>query len=315
MLWLAQAPSNIALIKYMGKKDTAKNIPANPSLSYTLSKLLTTVELESTPLKKDRWEPLDTPGSFPFTMGAMGQQRFIDHLQRIKDHYDYQGHFIIRSCNNFPHSSGLASSASSFAALTKCAIIALSELTGKPVPELQTQISLSRQGSGSSCRSFYHPWALWHDEVVEPVDLPYKRLIHQVIVVSHGEKKVLSSKAHELIKTSPHFEGRVKRAKDNLKQLLDALTTQNWQQAYQVCWHEFQDMHKLFTTATPNFEYMTAETKSALEVLEHHWQTHGDGPLVTMDAGPNIHLLYREDQAETAMQFKHDHLLGNYDVL
>ena len=84
MQWLAQAPANIALIKYMGKKDSLTNIPDNASLSYTLNNLLSSVLLESYGGKEDFWEPLDTPGAEPFALSSSGQQRFLEHLQRIK---------------------------------------------------------------------------------------------------------------------------------------------------------------------------------------------------------------------------------------
>jgi len=131
MHWLAQAPANIALIKYMGKSDENSNLPDNSSLSYTLNNLQSTVTLDVFPGKKDIWEPLLIPGGSGFNLSKEGQNRFIEHLVRIKSNFNYQGSFLIQSSNNFPHSSGLASSASSFAALTKCACLALSELTHK----------------------------------------------------------------------------------------------------------------------------------------------------------------------------------------
>ena len=127
MQWFSQAPANIALIKYMGKLDESLNIPANPSLSYTLNQLQSNVQLETQTFDQDSWEPLSIPGAAPFDLNPAAQARFLNHLGRIKAYFDYQGGFIVRSSNNFPHSSGLASSASSFAALTKCAIQALAE--------------------------------------------------------------------------------------------------------------------------------------------------------------------------------------------
>ncbi|KTC64484.1 mevalonate diphosphate decarboxylase (plasmid) [Legionella adelaidensis] len=316
MPWFAQAPANIALVKYMGKKDSEKNIPLNASLSYTLNNLVSSVSLEEQPGKKDFWEPLHIPGAVNnFSLSKAAQERFISHLQFLKTQFNFQGAFLIRSTNNFPHSSGLASSASSFAALTKCACLALSELTGKEIPTLEEQARLSRQGSGSSCRSFFSPWVLWRDESVKPINLPYQELIHQVIVISQTEKKVPSSQAHELIKTSKLYPTRAERAENNLKVLLNALETKDWESAYQLCWREFQDMHRLFTTSTPGFTYMTAQTKEALQTVQLLWQRKNDGPIVTMDAGPNIHLLYRPDQADFAAQFKKDYLVGNYDIL
>lgn len=315
MQWFAQAPSNIALIKYMGKKDAESNLPANPSLSYTLNNLLTSVMLEHHSGKKDFWEPLHNPGVMNFNLPLPAQLRYLDHLTRIKNHFNYSGGFIVRSSNNFPHSSGLASSASSFAALTKCACIALSELTGKPLPSVEEQAQLSRLGSGSSCRSFFAPWALWDQDIVKPITLPYPQLEHHVILISQAEKEVSSREAHARIVTSAAYADRPNRARQNLKVLLQALEHKNWQDIFQVCWREFQDLHLLFSTSKPAFTYFNEHTQSLLTLLQKVWERDGDGPLVTMDAGPNIHLLYRPNQENQFMKFKHDHLLGNYDVL
>lgn len=315
MQWFAQAPANIALIKYMGKKELESNIPANPSLSYTLNNLLSSVVLESHSAKRDFWEPLDTPGADPFNLSLQGQQRFLQHLARIKEFFQYTGYFIVRSTNNFPHSSGLASSASSFAALTKCAILAISELNSKPIPSVEQQALLSMKGSGSSCRSFFAPWAFWHEDKVEAIQLPYSQLQHQVIVISHSEKQVPSSEAHQRVQSSHGYPSRLERANENLKSLFSALREKDWASSYQICWHEFQDMHNLFATSNPPFHYITEKSNEALNSLQDLWQREGDGPIVTMDAGPNIHLLYRPDQAELALQFKRDYLVGNYDVL
>ncbi|MFC3908021.1 diphosphomevalonate/mevalonate 3,5-bisphosphate decarboxylase family protein [Legionella dresdenensis] len=315
MHWFAQAPSNIALIKYMGKKDEQSNLPENPSLSYTLTNLLSHVEMESLSGKKDFWEPLPTPGAIPFTLSQQAQQRFLQHLERLKQHFGYSGAFLVRSSNTFPHGSGLASSASSFAALTICAVRALSELQNIAEPAIEEQARLSRLGSGSSCRSFFTPWALWQDDSVRAVDLPYDDLHHQVIIISHDEKKVSSSEAHRRIKNSSLHAGRSQRATENLKMLMQALELKDWSSAYQTCWREFQDMHQLFATCDKPFSYITDDSRQVLRNLQDLWLKQGDGPIVTMDAGPNIHLLYRADQIEMAQQFKQDYLIGNYDVL
>ncbi|MDP3267976.1 MAG: diphosphomevalonate decarboxylase [Legionella sp.] len=316
MHWLAQAPANIALIKYMGKRDEHSNLPDNSSISYTLNNLLSTVQLETIATSTDVWEPLATPGGSSFSLSATGQKRFINHLNNLKNHFGYKGNFLIQSTNNFPQGSGLASSASSFAALTKAACLALSELTQTQLPSIDDQAHLSRLGSGSSCRSFYSPWALWKaDNEVGSIDLPYKKLVHQVIVISGQEKEVSSSEAHKRVKTSPFYADRHQRAEDNLKLLLNAFVAQDWPSIYTVCWREFQDMHRLFSTCDQPFSYITDESTKVLNSLQEVWQSTGDGPLITMDAGPNIHLLYREDQSDMAHRFKAEHLVGNYDVL
>ncbi len=314
MQWLSQAPANIALIKYMGKKNKT-NLGNNPSLSYTLANLRSTVSLEQHAGEKDRWEPLETPGTPAFSLSSFSQERFLQHFARLKAYFHYEGNFIVRSSNNFPQGNGLASSASSFAALTKVAALALSELSHQPLPTIEQQAELSRQGSGSSCRSFFAPWALWQDDNVGTVDLPYKELLHQVIIISHAEKKVSSSEAHRRVLTSPFYSSRKARALENLKNLTTALELNDWHSAYLICWREFYDMHQLFSSSQEPFSYISEESNEVLGQLQELWQREKDGPLITMDAGPNIHLLYRPEQAELALQFKHDYLIGNYDVL
>lgn len=315
MSWLAKAPANIALIKYMGKKNALLNLPDNPSLSWTLNHLLTTVTLEQHSDSHDRWEPLQTIDTAPLHLSLLAQQRFLTHLQQIKSYFNYQGTFIVRSANNFPQGSGLASSASSFAALTRCAVNAICELKQIPIPSHLSQAQLSRLGSGSSCRSFFSPWALWDGEQVEAIDLPYQDLHHQVVMISHEEKKISSSEAHQRIKTSPYYANRSQKATAHLSLLLTALRHQDWPAMHQICWQEFQDMHQLFSSCAKPFSYMTTDTHALLQLLQEMWQTNGDGPLVTMDAGPNIHLLYRANQADMAKQFKQTALMGHYDVL
>lgn len=313
--WLARAPANIALIKYMGKKDSTKNLPANASLSFTLQNLQSNVSLESHLGGQDFWEPLEIPGIDHFVLSTQGQERFLKHLGFLKQHFDYNGGFIVRSNNTFPLSTGLASSASSFAALTKCAVRAICELTKHPEPSTHEIANLSRQGSGSSCRSFFAPWALWEADTVSGIDLPYGDLFHEVILVSHEIKTISSAQAHELIKTSPHFSNRPERAQQNLQNLIDAMRARNWPRMYAICWQEFQDMHNLFATCKQPFSYMTPQTLDLLDQLRATWDRNQDGPLITMDAGPNIHLLYRSDQKEMARRFKQDVLIGNFDVM
>lgn len=318
MLWCAEAPANIALIKYMGKASPTTNLPLNASLSYTLPHLITRVELE--PIEQnseqaDRWEALNHPGFISHAFSEKSQQRFLKHLAFLKKQFNCETNFIIRSANNFPHGTGLASSASSFAALTRAAAKACTECTNTPLPSIQEQANLSRIGSGSSCRSFFEPWALWEHDTVQTIQLPYSELIHQVILIHKDEKEVSSSEAHKRVSILPEYPARKLRAEQNLAELLQALQNQQWEEAYHICWREFQDMHALFSASNPPFSYITETTHRVLNQLQQLWKTQGDGPLVTMDAGPNIHLLYRPNQANLAEAFKHQALLSNLHVL
>lgn len=314
MQWFAQAPANIALIKYMGKIDVDNNSPTNSSLSYTLTKLLSSVAIETTTTPQDRWESLDTPGGQIFMLSASQQQRFLNHLAFLKNHFGDTHSFIVRSCNNFPDSNGLASSASSFAALTLCAVRTLCELTAQKEPSMETIAKLSQHGSGSSCRSLFSPWALWQDDHVSSIDLPYPDLIHHVIITSHDRKTVSSSEAHQRVLSSPLFNGRIERAEQRLKLLIKHLKAQDWQACYELVWQEFWDMHQLFETAAQPFSYMNDTVKAILNDLQAYWGKHGDGPLITMDAGPNIHLLFRPEQDRLAFLMQRKYL-KSHDVI
>lgn len=305
MKWQATAPSNIALIKYMGKSNEKLNLPHNASLSYTLNHLRSTVELELTNEPCDQWQPFPNSET---KLSEAEQKRYIKHLALLKNYFNIEEHFIIRSSNNFPAACGLASSASSFAALTQCAANALSDLLPETFNKLnittETLASLSRLGSGSSCRSFYSPWAIWRGDNTETVTLPYSDLIHYTVVVSQHKKSISSSEAHRKVITSELFQERSVRAEKRLDQLLQALLKQDWHSAYIICWQEFWDMHALFETCAEPFSYFVPDSLVVLNYLREYWKNKQDGPLVTMDAGPNVHLLFRTDQSHLIAEIK-----------
>lgn len=288
----------------MGKTDHKINQPSNSSLSYTLDHLLSFVEAEEVEdeTNGDVWYPLLGEEYCEIHLSEKGQQRFLAHWQYLKEYFSIEGHYILRSGNNFPSDCGLASSASSFAALTKCAYSVAKAKGQKNLDHDQTQLAgLSRLGSGSSCRSFFSPWSLWGKEGSSSVVLAYEKLLHQAVIVNDLHKEVSSSEAHKRVTTSLLFEGRVERAESRIKSLIQCLSSQeksNWRRAYEITWAEFWDMHALFETSDPAFGYMSTQSIKVLSEIRHFWKKLDDGPLVTMDAGANVHLLYRLDQQE-----------------
>jgi diphosphomevalonate decarboxylase len=312
---LASAPSNIALIKYMGKIQTQGNLPTNASLSYTLDSLRTYVRLTPQPGSQDTWIPLEGEKLETMRLSEKGKERFLAHLKMLKTKWGVEQSFLVESANNFPADCGLASSASSFAALTLAAAQMFQKINPQPWGvDLKMLSSLSRQGSGSSCRSLYTPWALWAQEYAEPLEFPYKKFLHQVIIVEDSKKEVSSSEAHKLVAQSSLFPGRVERAEKRLQELNHALMSQNWQQSFEIVWAEFWDMHALFATCAPPFMYMTAGSQMVLEEILQFWKNQGDGPIVTMDAGANVHFLWREDQKELA-QAQENHWQQHFRVI
>lgn len=311
----ASAPSNIALIKYMGKADATLNKATNSSLSYSLKNLRTFVRIRKKPepgtgpnseLNSDSWSAYTRADLRPIQLSEKGLAKFLGHFDFLKKHFGLSGSFEIQSANNFPSDCGLASSASSFAALTLAAYeFYLGEAShGNPDAAQNKKVfsraqlaALSQKGSGSSCRSFFEPWSLWLTSGAEKIELPYPVLKHQVLLCDESVKSVSSSEAHKRVLTSDMFNGRIERAEERLKGFVGALRSENWKSAFEICWNEFWDMHVLFQTSRPAFFYMNEATLSALRLLHNSWLTAEDGPLITMDAGSNIHLLYRPDQS------------------
>ena len=287
----AQGCANIALIKYMGKRDPDGNIAFNPSLSYTLPHLKTTVTVSAASSGPDRWEPLAAAGSIPMHLSPEGERRFLGYVRKLCDLWGYSQNVIVRSANNFPADAGIASSASSFCAVTRAVAAFLRR------DESATELArLSRTGSGSSCRSFFDPWCLWDGDSIHALAFPVGRPMHMVVIVDGGRKSVSSSDAHSRVANSAHFSGRADRARARMNELLAALEASDWRGAYQICSDEFDDMHELFHRSDPPFRYRTAGSDRIVSDCADLWATDRDGPILTMDAGPNVHLLFRRDQ-------------------
>ncbi len=299
------APANLALIKYMGKMDRELNRPTNSSLSMTLTHLQTHVRItEAANTSADLWKPWNHEQAKAVDLSTAGQERFLKHFRYLKQHWGIDKNFLLESFNNFPSDCGLASSASAFAALTKASIELFQNTQPRADYDIDQLPEYSRRASGSSCRSFSGPFVLWYSEGVRPLEFPFGGLSHQVVVVSSEKKKVSSSEAHRRVVSSLLFRDRPARAEERLALLLEAFRQINWREAFEICWAEFMDMHALFETSQPSFGYVGSGSRQVLETLQNYWDEHGDGPLVTMDAGPNVHMLYRQDQKHHAEALK-----------
>lgn len=319
----SSAPSNIALIKYMGKIEGSGNKPTNSSLSYTLEHLRSFVRITLQPsfTEEDQWEALTKneqgENLYPIELSEKGKKKFLVHFDTLKKQWGVKQFFLIQSANNFPSDCGLASSASSFAALTKAA----AEIFQKIKPqspsfyEVRQLSRWSRLGSGSSCRSFFSPWGLWAGEGAEKIDLPYAQLLHLVVIVEDKIKQVSSSDAHVRVTSSEMFKGRVERAQTRLQTLIHLLRSQKWTESSQIIWDEFWDMHSLFHTAQPPFFYMTGGSLDVLQICQSFWTQFKKGPFITMDAGANVHLLFRPEDLDLMKVMQQQMLDKNYKIL
>jgi diphosphomevalonate decarboxylase len=315
---LAQAPANIALIKYMGKQDARSNLPANASLSMTLHSLSTWVEIAREPDSRfaSHWVaavPEGAPRSArvpELTSAAIA--RFTAHLERVRAwtldalpgfglSVRPDGRFALRSANTFPTASGIASSASSFAALTLAGAAAFSADVGRFSEALNGELRLrrelarlSRLGSGSSCRSFEGPWVNWEGEDAAGLDAPgMPEMTDLILVVASGPKEVSSSEAHARVKSSPLWEDRAERANARARDLEAALAEGDLSRLARIAWAETWEMHSLFHTSAEPFTYWQPGTLEALRWIAPAVLSQGDlrAPIVTLDAGPNVHFV------------------------
>jgi len=325
----AYAPSNIALIKYMGKKDPTANIPHNASVSMTLDSLCTWMELDRDAAATDEvvWTaepPRRAPqvrGEVPILSEA-GIAKLRRQLERVREaaldlfpefglkpvvDLDRLGRIEVRSINTFPPASGIASSASSFAALTLAGaqLFAADPAQFKAVWESETDFRrawarVARRGSGSACRSFEGPWVLWDDESAAAIESRMPKMAHFVVLISSQPKKVSSTDAHSMVQTSPLWEGRIDRVSMRTENLLAALGEGDLRTAARIAWTEAWEMHSLFHTAAEPFTYWEPGTLYALKTLAPSISEEAP-PIVTLDAGPNVHVIV---PAEARLQWK-----------
>lgn len=313
---LARAPSNIAIVKYMGKVPGAQNLPENPSVSLTLDQLCSYVEIAPLDGPEDRFENQAPPSLELMApeLSPAGAAKFLGHVARFRAESrtlsgrsgvafrSVGGSVSIRSANTFPHSAGIASSASSFAALSLALFAFFAEDRSEFARRWEEDESLreavaefSRTGSGSSCRSLMGPWVSWEGSQARRLHCKLPRLVDLVLIAGTEPKAVGSSEAHSRVKTSPHWQGRVERATRRHGRAIQAIEEGDLDSLAQVAFADFRDMHDLFHTSEPPFTYWNDQTK----LLREFFDRAGPGRyLLTMDAGPNLHLIVPDTDAD-----------------
>ena len=324
----------IQLLSHLSAKDEErfwfKNMALNASLSYTLKHFVSKVQIKPAQ-NKDFWSPFkdDEFQKVPLyrcsqkitidkEISPEEQKKFLAFFKFLKRFFLIPGYYEISSQNNFPSSAGLASSASSFSALSLATYRLAKDKSQLPKQKWAliktTELAqLSRIGSGSSCRSLYEPWCIWDKYKVYSFACAWNQLDHQLILIDSKKKAVSSSWAHHKIKTSPGFNKRIQKIPQRITALKTAFNLEDWKEGFKISRKEFLEVHKLFESSKPGFSYQTPASRQVLDIIGDLWTQYNDGPLVTMDAGPNIHLLYRKDQRElkTALTKK----LSDYPIL
>lgn len=301
-----KAPSNIALVKYWGKKGL--QIPANPSLSLSLSTSATTTELGYQPIQEPKEEvsfDLYFDGSpKPSFRGKVADffDRILPYVPFLRDY-----HLEIRTSNTFPHSSGIASSASGMAALALCVMSLEKELSGAVDEDYFKKKAsfLARLGSGSACRSIQGPVVIWgeHPDYPGSNDLygvPFSGGIHpifetyrdSILLVDKGQKKVSSTLGHNLMNGHPYGKSRFSHANQNMRRMRDIMQNGDLPEFVHLVESEALTLHAMMLTSNPYFLLMRPNTLQIIEALFAYRQDTGHQVCFTLDAGANVHLLY-----------------------
>jgi diphosphomevalonate decarboxylase len=310
------APSNIALVKYWGKKEN--QIPANPSVSFTLNNCKTMTTLAFAKKQND--------GNFLFDLLFEGKpkedfkpkiQKFLERVEAylpfLKDY-----HFTIDTQNTFPHSSGIASSASGMAALAMN-FMSLEKALHPNMTEdyFYSKASfLARLGSGSACRSVKGQVVVWGNQAnikgssnLYGVEYPYtihdafKNFQDTILLVDKGEKQVSSTLGHDLMHDHPFAERRFAQAHENLDKLIPIFKNGNLEEFIAIVESEALTLHAMMMTSMPYFILVKPNT---LQIINAIWKFRNETKIpvcFTLDAGANVHVLYPNAVKEKVLQF------------
>ena len=311
-----QTPSNIALVKYWGKSNP--QIPKNASISFTLNNCHTntTIEFEKTEKSKEV--------SFDLFFEGKPKNEFkpkiAEFFKRVQEYcpYIFEYKMTINSENSFPHSSGIASSASGLSAIAMCLMSLENEINPNLSEEFINKKAsfLARLGSGSASRSIEGPLVVWgeHPEIEGSSDLfgvqfPYK--VHSIfenyqdtiLLVDKGEKQVSSTIGHNLMHNHPYAENRFHQANENLEKVSKILQNGNIKEFISLVESEALTLHAMMLTSNPYFILMKPTT---LEIINRIWSYRAEknsNICFTLDAGANVHVLYPENEREKVNQF------------
>lgn len=304
-----KSPSNIALVKYWGKYDV--QIPANPSISFTLSKAVTTTTLKYT----------NGSGQVKVFLDGEEVPSFLPKIQtffkRTGWMFPFLGEFDfeIHTSNSFPHSSGIASSASGMSALALC-LMSVKQDFGHTVTDFYHEASeAARLGSGSGSRSVYGPLAAWgkhveiegssdtHAVAYKDVDPVFTDFQDTILLVEKGSKAVSSTVGHGLMNGHPYAEARFNQAHENQSVLLRAMLEGDLATFGELVESEALTLHGMMMTSMPYFILMKPGT---LEIIERIWayrENTGNPVYFTLDAGANVHVLYPKSHKDVILEF------------
>lgn len=310
-----RSPSNIALVKYWGKHPG--QIPANPSISFTLDACHTETEV--------RLLDKSSTAQFDFDLWLAGEKKdsFKPKIEKFfkaivrEAPFLTQHRFEIHTNNSFPHSSGIASSASGLSALALCLLSLSGAETNLSEAEFfQKASNWARIGSGSASRSVYGGLVNWGKYAGLPLSsdehaLPITENIHEdfftyrdfVLLVEVGSKSVSSTVGHGLMNGHPYAAQRFEQAHRHLEHLLKLMQAPNFHEVGKLIEQEALTLHAMMMTSDPYFILMKPNTVTIIDLIWQFRAATNIPAYFTLDAGANVHLLCPEMHEQAVQNF------------
>jgi diphosphomevalonate decarboxylase len=324
-----RSPSNIAIIKYWGKYGV--QLPRNPSLSLTLAASCTDTRLEYA-FNEDGNGQIDLEFLFHQEENDAFKNKVLEYLNSLLPIYPFlkQLKLSISTGNSFPHSAGIASSASGMSALALCLCSLEDKLFGTlndPAAFDQKASYLARLGSGSACRSIFPYAAVWGEtsqlkgssnEFAIPMEAHmhdvFNELHDDILIVSQEEKAVSSRAGHALMDGNPYAEPRYAQARSRLSTLLDVLRAGDLDAFGKIAEDEAMTLHALMMASNPSYTLLLPDSLAIIEKVRQYRADTGNQVYFTLDAGPNVHLLYPGEIVHEVRAFIEEQLEEHCDA-
>ena len=299
------APVNIALSKYWGKRDVELNLPTNGSLSISLPGLGTETELEwiADDKQDDKQEDQIKLNGQSLTQADTFASRLTQFLNHFRP--DEAGYFRVETTNTVPTAAGLASSASGYAAL----VLALNDAYQWQLSNQQLSL-LARFGSGSASRSLFNGFAIWHrgqqedglDSYAEAIADEWDDFCVGLVEVDVSAKPIGSTQGMQnTVNTCELYNAWPEKAEKDLQTIYQAILNQDFRTLGETAENNALAMHATMIATWPPIVYWQPESVAAMHQV---WALRQQGVEVyfTMDAGPNLKLLFLESETPAIEQ-------------
>lgn len=297
------APSNIAFVKYWGK--IGHQIPANPSLSLTLSRSHSETSLTCSPHHE-----LEVHFLFEGKENVKFGQKMKAFIETLTVEWPFLKtvKFEIASKNTFPHSAGIASSASGIAAFCLCLLDIIYQINSLEKDSLFyiRASHLARLGSGSASRSLYGGLVQWgadpiessfsdsHATALNGIHPEFSHLQDSILIASSEEKNVSSREGHGRMNQHPFAESRYLQARKHFHEMMKALKIGDWSIVGPIIEIEALSLHAMLMTSPNPFILLKPRTLELIQLVKHFREESKLPVYFTLDAGPNLHVIYPE---------------------